>query len=383
MTRDVIVVGGGIIGCSIAWRLAERGARVTLFEPASPGGATTRASAGMLSPLGEAESVDAPGAEGRRAFRELAAASFERWPAYVEAVQAASGMDVGYATDGKLHVAVAEAELPHLDALAAAGDAFGAERLDACAARTLEPALSDGVAGALLVRRDHRVDNRKLADAVHAAAERAGVIRRDERVVEVAHGPGGAAPGGGVTVRAGDGATLSAAWLVLAAGPWSGGIGGLPEALPVRPVRGQMFSVAAAPPGPRLTRVVETSECYLVPRGELLLVGATVDEAGWRLGPTPAAIGALARAAIRVVPEIADATLTETWAGFRPGTPDDLPILGADPDAPAVLYATGHYRNGILLAPITADAIADLVSGGHPTTDLTPFSIARFRGSTA
>jgi glycine oxidase len=176
---------------------------------------------------------------------------------------------------------------------------------------------------------------------------------------------------------------LAAGSVVIAAGAWSGGIGGLPTSLPVRPVRGQMFSLAADAASDRVARIVETADCYLVPREERLLVGATVEEVGWRQGPTPAGLAMLAAAAARVVPATAEAAIVESWAGFRPGTPDDLPILGRDPDMPDVLYATGHFRNGILLAPITAAAIADLLTGRAAVADLAPFGVARFRSTDA
>lgn len=385
-TRDAIVAGGGIIGCSIAWQLAERGLTVTIIEPGAPGGGATWASAGMLSPLAEAEALEAPGSSGRRAFGALASASFERWPAYAEAVKEASGLDVGYRTDGKLHVALDEDALHDLDPLVSAGAAFGVERLTGSAARALEPSLSEHIAGALFVARDHRVDNRRCGEAAWRAAEGAGVDIVRDRVVDISAGRSGtpaARSSGGVRVRSSDGSVLAAGSVVIAAGAWSGGIGGLPTSLPVRPVRGQMFSLAADAASDRVARIVETADCYLVPREERLLVGATVEEVGWRQGPTPAGLAMLAAAAARVVPATAEAAIVESWAGFRPGTPDDLPILGRDPDMPDVLYATGHFRNGILLAPITAAAIADLLTGRAAVADLAPFGVARFRSTDA
>jgi glycine oxidase len=363
---DVIVAGGGVIGCAVARALALRGADVTLVERATPGRGATWAAAGMLSPFGE------PGA-----FRDLALASFRRFPAFVEELAEATGSDFDFAVPGKLHLALHEAELAELDALAERGAPFGVQRLDARAVLELEPAVDPAVAGGLLVRDDGRVDSRLLGVALRDAARTAGVtlVSGSVHALHVAGRPARVAG-----VRLDDGSMLVSGAVVIAAGAWSAGIGGLPGPLPVHPVRGQMVALAMPRPPAGIDRMVETAGCYLVPRKDgRVLVGATVEEAGFAPGPTLAGVAALAEAAVDAVPGLADAPLLETWAGFRPGTPDGLPILGVDPDLPGLVHATGHFRNGILLAPITAEAIADLVTGAAPTADLSAFGVGRFR----
>jgi glycine oxidase len=364
---DVIVAGGGVIGCAVALELARRGVRVTVVERGTPGRAATWAAAGMLSPLGP------PGP-----FRDFAAASFARYPAFVERLAATTGIDLDFAVGGKLHIAFDAEEVDALAAMADAGAAFGARTVSAADARALEPAINAGVRGGVLVAQDGRVDSRRLGEATHAAARAAGVtfvtgsvreVRSDARTARV------------TDVRLEDGTVLPAAAFVLCAGAWSATIHGLPYPLPVRPVRGQMLALAAVgPDAPRLDRTVESARCYLVPRKDgRIVVGATVEEAGFAPGPTLSGVATLAAAAVEALPALADLPLLETWSGFRPGTADALPILGEDPDLPGLFYATGHYRNGILLAPITAEVIADLVTGALPAVDVGAFGRARFQ----
>jgi glycine oxidase len=237
----------------------------------------------------------------------------------------------------------------------------------------------------VLVRRDHRVDNRRLGAALWAAAAKAGVrFHLGTAAVEIRTDGGATARVTGVRLE--DGTSLTTDRVVVAAGAWSGQLRGLPRALPVRPVRGQMFAVRItgvpdpyAPIKPALHRTIMTEDCYIVPReGGTVVVGATVEEVGFAAGPTPRGIAGLLAAAARAVPALADLPLVETWAGFRPGTPDGLPILGADPDVAGLYYATGHYRNGILLTPATALLLADELSGRAPALPLDRFGIERF-----
>lgn len=379
-STDVVVIGGGAIGCATAWELARRGARVTLLERGVPGRESTWAAAGMLSPLGESLRDDA--------YLALSIASLDRYAAFAESLQAAIGEDLEYRTDGKLYVALEEAKRPALDAVFGRGAAFGVERLDAERARSLEPALSESVTGAVLVRRDHRIDNRRLGAALAAAAASAGVdVRAHTPAREVRTTP---RPGGGVAVREvvdDAGTAIPARSVVIAAGAWSGALAGLAYPVPVRPVRGQMFSVRAGEvvPGeaagaPLLERVIMTSDCYVIPRANgTVLVGATVEDVGFAPGPTPFGIRTLAAAAAAALPVLGELPIVETWAGYRPGTPDEMPILGADPDVEGLYYATGHFRSGILLAPITAEVIADLITGAAPAVEIAPFGVQRFR----
>lgn len=376
---DVVVAGGGAIGCAAAWELARRGARVTLVERGTPGQEATWAAAGMLSPLGEAA--------GDPAFLRLGAASLDRYTDFAAALLACTGIEVEYRTTGKLYVALDTEDLPRLEEFFARGAEFGAERLSAEEARDREPALSPSILGAVFVRRDHRVNNRRLGAALWSAAVGAGVdFRLGVNVREVRHrAESGRSSVQGVAL--GNGSVLQASAVVIAAGAGSARIGGLPSPLPVRPVRGQMFAVKSnTVPGPYAAKsnliehVVMSHACYMLPRDSgTIVVGATVEEVGLTPGPTPRGIATMIDAAVAAVPAVADLPLVETWSGFRPGTPDNLPILGCDPDIEGLFYATGHFRNGILLAPITAEIIADLVSARPPAVPIERFDPARFR----
>jgi glycine oxidase len=373
---DVVIVGAGAIGCAIARELATNGVDVIVVERDSPGRRATWAAAGMLSPLGEA-------LEGGP-FLELADQSLDRFAAFARALREETGIDVEYRTNGRLHVSTGDADA-ELIAIAAAPLAarFDVTQLDGAAARRLEPALSDRITSALLVGRDHRVNNRLLAQALLASATAAGAAFRTANPVSAVVRRGGSAAG----VRLASGEQIEAGHVVLAAGAWSGQIEGLPRALPLRPVKGQMFAVdgrgrsAARPTEPVLNRVVFARHCYIIPRDDgRLLVGATMEDVGFRKGPTPRGIAGLMAAASVLVPLIDDLPLVETWAGFRPATPDHLPIIGSDPDLPGLIYATGHFRNGILLAPITAACVTALVKGSTPPVPLAAFGVERFRG---
>lgn len=364
---DVVVVGGGVIGLSVARELALRGLRVRLLERGTPAREASWAAAGMLSPLGEA--VQDP------ALLHLGDVSLRLWPEFAAALRAASGVDPDFRMAGKLHVARTAEEADELERMARAGDAFGAKLLDAAELRAEEPALAEDVTRGLHIERDHSVDPRRLGHALWAAAIEAGVdLRLGSAVAGVRIAKGTAT---GVTLPGGD--VLHADAVVVAAGAWSGEITGLPTPLPVRPVRGEMFAVDA---GGLLSRVVQGACCYFVPRaGGQLAIGATAHDVGFRRGPTPAGIAGLVGSAAELVPAIAQQPLLETWAGFRPATPDERPILGEDPDARRLFHATGHYRNGILFAPATARIVADAITGGAPLLDAAPFGIARLRAA--
>lgn len=371
-TADVIVIGGGAIGCAIAWTLARRGQHVTVLESATPGREATWAAGGMLSPLGEA--AHSP------SFLSLASASLDLFDAFSRRLMDSTGIDVEYRMHGKLHVALDPEDEATLDRMVAAGGPFGARRITAREALALEPALTERVTGAVVVERDHTVNNRYLGQALWAAATAAGAdVRLGVRASGIAISDGTFR---GVTLA--DGETLRSRAAVVAAGAWSGRLGGLPSPLPVRAVRGQMVAVHASMSEvrggrPLIRRAIEGRHCYMIPRDSgRVLIGATVEEVGFRTGPTPAGIAAMLAAGLELVPGIADLPMTETWAGFRPGTPDRLPILGAAPDVDGLFYACGHFRNGILLAPVTAEVIADLVTGTEPTVSIDAFRAERF-----
>jgi len=370
---DVVIIGAGVIGCAIARELAMRGVDVMVLERDSPGRSATWAAAGMLSPLGEAGSGGP--------FLELSDASLRRYAAFAQALREETSIDVEYRASGKLYLSLGDMD-DELRALAhdPVAARFDVALQDGAAARALEPAISEAVTSGLLVGRDHRVNNRLLAQALLAAATAAGATFRTARPVAALLAHHDSVHG----VRLASGETVQAAQVVLAAGAWSGAIEGIGRALPVRPVKGQMFAVDAKGWGPEGTRgmmehVLFTRRCYIIPRDDgRLLVGATQEEVGFCRGPTPRGISMLMAAATDVLPDVADMPLVETWAGFRPATPDGEPILGADPRLRGLTYATGHFRNGILLAPVTGHLIAQHITEGATDFDLAPFSITRF-----
>jgi len=389
---DVIVAGGGAIGCAIAWRLAQRGSSVTVVERGVPGTGATAAAAGMLSPLGELRHAPALAA--------LGFASLSLWPAFAEELHERTGIDVELRRSATLHVSLGKADDAALDEVLEAargagvedmaGDAargVGAEDMTGDAARACEPALAPSVRRAVLVTGDMRVDSRRLGHALWHAAQQDGVVfRPGVSVRRVVHDYAKARIRG---VRLDDGTELLAETTVIAAGAWSGGIEGLPGRRPVFPVRGEMFAVGPAGAAtmdatgglhaqPLVTRMIHGPRGYLIPRDNgNVLVGATVDDAGFAPGPTPAGIAAMIAMAVEVAPGIAALPLLETWSGFRPATPDHMPLLGGDPALDGLIWATGHYRNGILLTPITAVRIATLVAG-EPAGDLAAFAPNRF-----
>lgn len=368
-TTDVAIIGGGAIGCALAWTLARRGLSVTVVERDEPGRGATHAAGGMLSPIAEA---DAPGP-----FLDLALASLDRWPAFIDALREAADVPIEYRAKGKLHVALDDERAEELRAAWRWQRDAGHDvaLLDAAEARALEPALTEEVRAGLLVRRDHWVDNRRLGEALWVAGARGGVRFLLGKRVAAVECDAGAGRTTGIVLD--DGGRISAERVVVAAGAWSGTLAGLPRPLPVEPVRGQIAAVRTVPPA--LTRIVMAGHCYLIPRGDgRLMVGATEERAGFRQHTTPAGIASLLGAALRIVPALADAPFEECWAGFRPGTPDGLPILGADPEVEGLFYATGHYRNGILLTPVTAEVVADAITGEVPALPLSAFAADRF-----
>lgn len=366
-TPDLVVVGGGLIGCAVAWETARRGLAVTVIERERPGAGASGAAAGMLSPLPETPAADP--------LHELAEASFDLFADFVAELQDLTGFDVGHRTDGKLHIALDRAgEAALRDSLGWRAElGHPAEWLEPGEILRLEPALTPDLRGGIFDPRDHQVENRLLTRAAWAAAAAAGVEMRTGEVVA-----GISVESGRVTgVRLATGGVLHAGSVLIAAGAWSGTLEGLPRPLPVRPVRGQIVVLESVPPA--LRRMVGTDRAYLVPRSDgRLLVGATTEEAGFDLRATAGGAGELLAAAIEVIPGLADAGVVELRVGLRPGTADGLPILGADPECDGLYYAAGHFRNGILLAPITARLLAESITGGRTSHSLAPFAPGRF-----
>ncbi|MET8945627.1 glycine oxidase ThiO [Streptomyces sp. NPDC004542] len=373
-TSDVLVIGGGIIGLVTAWRAAQRGLTTAVADP-DPGGGAARVAAGMLAAVTELH-------HGEQILLGLNLASARRYPEFAAELTDLTGLDLGYRPCGTLAVALDADDRAHLRELHALQQRSGLESewLSGRECRRLEPLLAPGVRGGLRVDGDHQIDPRRLAAALLAACERAGVVFHRVRAerFDVA---GDRAAG----VTASDGGALRAGQVVLAAGSLSGRLAGLPEDLlpPVRPVKGQVVRLAV--PGryaPFLNRtvraVVRGSHVYLVPRenGELV-VGATSEELGWDTTVTAGGVYQLLRDAHELVPGITELPLTETRAGLRPGSPDNAPLLGPT-GLDGLLLATGHYRNGVLLTPVTGDALAHALTTGELPEEARPFTPKRF-----
>lgn len=369
-TYDVAVVGAGAIGCAVARRAARDGMRVLVVDRARPGAEASSAAAGMLSPQAEAH--------GPGPFLDLLLRAREGFPAFARAMREETGTDLGYNDAGTLYVALSEGDEAELEGRYAWQRAAGlaVERMEGGDARAMEPALSPAVRMALRFPGDHQVENRAMATALWSAAARAGAEFRIGAQAAALLRDGDHATG---LLLAG-GERISAGHVVLAAGAWSGQMGWLPRALPVEPVHGQLLSLEAVPPVFR--HVVDSPRAYLVPRGDgRVIVGATAERVGFRKAVTPRGLRALIDGAVEIAPVLEGLPLRETWSGFRPGTPDGLPVLGVDPDVPSLVYATGHYRNGVLLAPLTGELVGSVLRGETPEIDLAPYAADRFAGA--
>ncbi len=358
------VIGGGVIGCAVARALALRGVRAELLERGVPGREASHAAAGMLAPRSEAD--------GPSEFLDLGLRSLAAYPDLAAALAEETGVDVGLALTGKLDVALDDAEATRLRGLADRS-AGALEWLDPADLRRLEPDLSEDTAGGVWSAAEGSVDNRRLARALWLAAARAGVRFRVGAAVRAVERPSGSA----FRLRLEDGGVFAAGRVVIAAGAWSGALAGPSGPAPVRPVRGQMASLRSAG-GPR--HVVYSSAGYALRRETgLALAGATEEEAGFVDEVTAGGVEVVLSGWRRLFPMVLDAPIGAVWSGLRPGTPDGLPILGPDPEAPGFWYATGHYRNGILLAPETARVCAEgIVDGIAPPSRFAP---ARFLGA--
>jgi glycine oxidase len=353
-TPDAIVVGGGVIGLACAWRAAERGLAVTLIEREHPGAGASNVAAGMLAPVGEASF-------GEDRLLELALAAHRIWPRFARELAGASGREVGFLELGALHVALDRdeaGELRRRHELMRA-QALEAEWLAPSACRALEPGLAPGGHGGVHAPHESAVDPRALIAALVTAFERAGGR------IEIAEVSGALLENGRLAgVQTADGTTHRAGEVVLAAGSWSAAAWLPPEARPpIRPVKGQILTLRGPAGRPVCERIVVSERVYIVPRADgSLVIGATVEEQGFDTRVTAGGVHELLREAYRILPEIAELELVETIAGLRPATPDNLPLIGPGAIEGLVL-ATGHFRNGILLAPLTAERIADVLAG--------------------
>lgn len=374
----IVIVGGGICGLGIGWQLARRGADVTVLERDKAGRAATWAAAGMIAARAEVE-------HGEEALLPLAVESASMWEGFARDLEAESGIGLDYRSEGTIVAALDRDDLEYLEDRFAFFQTLGldVEWLSGYAARQREPHLARAVTGAILSKDDHQVDNRQVALALRAAFLAAGGVLREKCAVDEILVVGGQVTG----VRTGM-EEIEAAAVVLAAGAWSRNIDGLPHIArpPVRPLKGQMLSIAMDPRAPLLDHVVWgpgngiVPGIYLAPKSDgRLIVGATVEEMGFDTGMTAGGLFELLRAAWELLPGIYDQPVIESWAGLRPASRDDAPILG--PTAvDGLVLATGHHRNGILLAPVTAVKIADYLLDGTFDSLLEPFLLDRFAG---
>jgi glycine oxidase len=371
---DVVVVGAGLIGLAVAWRTASRGLRVALADP-EPGYGASHVAAGMLAPVTEAHYGEEP-------LIRLNLASAARYPAFAAELEEAAGTQCGYTRRGTLAVAFDADDRAALAELGEFHRALGleSEQVTARECRQLEPLLAGDVQAGLRVPGDHQIDNRQLVAALLSAVAKRRVPLYREQVAELLVERDAVA---GVRLRGGE--TVRAGRVVLAAGCHSAAVPGLPPGLlpSIRPVKGQILRLSVPPDAiPFLNGavrgLVRGRQVYLVPRdhGELV-VGATVEELGYDTRVTAGGVYGLLRAAHALVPGIAELPLVEARAGLRPGSPDNAPLIG--PTAlPGLIAATGHFRNGVLLTPVTADAIAELLAGGRLPAEARGFEPDRF-----
>lgn len=360
---DVLVVGGGVVGCASALALAEAGLRPLVLERAAPGAEASSAAAGILGAQVESH---APGP-----MADLCLASRARWAPWAERLRASTAIDVEHRASGVLRVETDAAKLRALEQEHAWQRAAGlsVDVVDGAGVRALEPSLAGGLAGGVRFADDARVDPPSLLRALAIAAARAGARFRAGTYVRAVETDAGHVTG----VRLDDGSRLGAGHVVLAAGSWATLVDGVPLAEDaVRPARGQIVELQSREPP--LRHVVFGPGCYLAPRDDgRTLVGSTLEFVGYRREVTARAVRDLLDAAVRLCPPLADATLGRAWSSFRPWTERGLPLLGPTAVRGLVL-ATGHFRNGILLAPVTADVVRACVLGERPPVDLAPFA---------
>lgn len=361
---DVVIVGGGVIGCALARELAGRGARVTVIDKGQPGGEASWAAAGLLAP--QAENI-APGP-----LLDLALESRRLYPRWSEELVAETGIDVGYRACGILRCALPGERRPFeaFDWQRAAGlclEPCGAAAISSRSGGAAAPEISEG----LFFPEEGVVNNRLLTAALRVSAEGRGVTFLAQTLALRVVSRGGRCAG----VET-DRGVLASGSVVNAAGAWAGFDAA--SGVPIEPVRGQIVEIESPRP---LPTVLESADVYIVPRGDSLLLGSTAERAGFEKKVTAGAVERLIAAAARLVPSLAKAAFLGAWSGLRPAAPDGLPVLGPA-RLPGLFLATGHYRNGILLAPVTSLVMADEISGGA-ARDLRPFSVQRFGGEEA
>lgn len=351
--QEIIVVGAGVIGAASAWRLAQSGHAVSLIddpraEPAS------EVAAGMLAPVTEAEF-------GEERLLALNLRSMEMYDAFVDELCEVTGLDVSYRRCGTLMVARDGDDMRALDEVLRYQQRLGLQvaRASSRDLRTAEPVLSPRIRGGISVTGDHQIDPSSLLAALLAAGDAAGVERLQDRVIEVEQNATG------VDVRTESGRTLTSGQIVLAAGSYTGGIRGIDGSVPVRPVKGQLVQLCGRPGMPLPSANIRGLDVYVVTRADgRVVIGATVEEQGFDTTLTAGAVHDLLRDAYELWPGVVELEFVGARAGLRPATPDNAPVIGRL--GQRVIVATGHYRNGVLLTPVTAAAVAEIADGGAP-----------------
>ncbi|HYZ71090.1 MAG TPA: glycine oxidase ThiO [Thermoleophilaceae bacterium] len=369
-----MIVGAGVVGLAAAWRTQRAGLRTVVVERAHAGAGASGVAAGMLAPVTEADF-------GEDAALALNLAGRERWPAFAAKLSERSGLDTGYRESGALTVAADRDDAEELRRLVELGRALGldARPVGARECRRLEPGLSPRVRGGIEAPHEAHVNPGATVAALrHAFVAEGGELLEGTAVAGVDVGRGGRVDGATLA----GGRRLACETLVVAAGAWSPALVGLPpETLPpVRPVKGQILTLRARPEAaPLAQRLVRTPRCYAVSRpGGQTVVGATSEERGFDVRVTAEGVFRLLEAAREVLPDVDELELVEARAGLRPVTPDNAPVVGRTPEVEGLVWATGHGRNGVLLAPITADAVAALARGEQVPEPLERFGLERF-----
>ena len=374
--KKILIIGGGVIGLGIGWQLAKAGAAVTIYDRVEAGRAASWAAAGMLAPLAEAHTEEPE-------LLKLGCQSLARYPQWVRELEADAEMSIGYRVEGTLVVGLESDDTHQLRHLYTAQQDLGldVEWLTGREAREIEPALSPRVTAAIRCESDHQVDNRLMVKALQRAYQRRGGTLYENEAIKSIQIENRIATG----VKTRDDEKQNADVIVLSAGCESAQIQGLPDAIrpPVRPVKGQMLALQMET-GITIKNVIRTVRArypmsvYLVPRTDgRLIIGATSEEMGFDTRLTAGGVFELLRGAWEAVPGVYELPMLETWAGLRPGSRDNAPILGKTP-IENLIYATGHYRNGILLTPITAYEIAKLILTGETSNTIAPFRLDRF-----
>lgn len=369
---EVVIVGAGVIGLSAAWRLATCGVRVAICDPAAGRGASW-AAAGMLAPVSETYYGEEP-------LARLLVSAAERWPSFAVELEERTGLAVRYRACGTVAVGVDASDRAAIDELASFQRGLGLEarRLSGHECRALVPVLAPGVAGGTEMPLDHQVDNRRVVEALRVACERSGATLIPETVRAVRLG-GGKVSG----VQLGGDRFLHAPVVVVATGAWTARLEGVPAGVlpPIRPVKGHVLRLRGDPRAPLLERIVRGlvhgRTCYLVPRADgSVVLGATVEERGFDDQVQAGAVHQLLHDARALVPGVDELAWEESLAGLRPGSPDNRPYVGWT-SVPGLAVACGHYRNGILLAPLTADAVVHVIRDGKLPPALAPLDASR------